>query len=181
MVEITYQMVLSTIQTIGILIGIYYYIMTLRNQNRTRQEQWLLQLYHSKADHEAMQRFFKYMEATWDDYEDYLEKYDSSVNTEYASIRHSIWNFYNSLGLIVKEGKVDINMVYSLYNWRIIAEWFKGETIIKRLREGVLGPDHNVYFEYLADEMIRMRQERGFPLPVELLHPTSTLHQELKT
>jgi len=74
MVEITYQMVLSTIQTIGILIGIYYYIMTLRNQNRTRQEQWLLQLYHSKADHEAMQRFFKYMEASWDDYEDYCAR-----------------------------------------------------------------------------------------------------------
>jgi hypothetical protein len=153
--------------------------MTLRNQDRTRQEQWFMQLYHSKTDHEAMKRFFTYMDTSWDDYEDYLAKYDSTVNQEIAAIRHSTWNFYNSIGLIVRERKVDMDTVYSLYNWRIVAEWFKWETIIKRLREGFLGSDFNESFEYIANEMIRMRQERGQSLPVELLHPTSDLIEQL--
>jgi len=40
MVEITYQMILSTIQTVGILIGIFYYVMTL-NYTKKNQEQTL--------------------------------------------------------------------------------------------------------------------------------------------
>ena len=38
MVEITYQMVLSTLQTAGILVGISYYILTLRNQRARVQK-----------------------------------------------------------------------------------------------------------------------------------------------
>jgi preprotein translocase subunit YajC len=37
MVEITYQMVMSTLQTAGILVGIFYYIMTLRNQRKNQE------------------------------------------------------------------------------------------------------------------------------------------------
>ena len=35
MVEITYQMVLSTLQTAGLLVGISYYILTQRNQQKS--------------------------------------------------------------------------------------------------------------------------------------------------
>ena len=41
MVEVTYQMVLSTVQTAGILVGIVYYVMNL-NYTRKNQEQTLL-------------------------------------------------------------------------------------------------------------------------------------------
>ena len=37
MAEITYQMVLSTLQTVGLLVGIFYYVMTL-NYSRKNQE-----------------------------------------------------------------------------------------------------------------------------------------------
>ena len=37
MAEITYQMVLSTLQTAGLLVGIFYYILTLRNAQHTRE------------------------------------------------------------------------------------------------------------------------------------------------
>ena len=37
MVEITYQMILSTIQTASLVVGIIYYITIMRNQQRTRE------------------------------------------------------------------------------------------------------------------------------------------------
>jgi hypothetical protein len=39
MVEITYQMVLSTLQTVGILEGIIYYLFIMRNSQRNQQMQ----------------------------------------------------------------------------------------------------------------------------------------------
>jgi len=35
MVEITYQMVLSTLQTIALIVGIAYYLIIMRNSQRT--------------------------------------------------------------------------------------------------------------------------------------------------
>jgi hypothetical protein len=37
MVDLTYQMVLSTIQTVGILVGIIYYLTIMRNTQKTRE------------------------------------------------------------------------------------------------------------------------------------------------
>ena len=39
MVEITYQMVLSTLQTVGILVGIIYYLTIMRNSQKNQQMQ----------------------------------------------------------------------------------------------------------------------------------------------
>ena len=37
MAEITYQMVLSTLQTVALVVGIIYYITIMRNQQKTRE------------------------------------------------------------------------------------------------------------------------------------------------
>jgi hypothetical protein len=37
MVDVTYQIVLSTLQTLALLVGIFYYVMTLRNQQRNQE------------------------------------------------------------------------------------------------------------------------------------------------
>ena len=56
MVEVTYQMVLSTLQTTGILVGIFYYIMTLNNTRKSqrltlesRQAQLFMQMLNARA------------------------------------------------------------------------------------------------------------------------------------
>lgn len=76
MAEITYQMVLSTIQTAELLVGIFYYIMTLRNQQKnqqlsleTRQAQLFMGIYNnsfaSTPYRKATSVLFK---ATWNNY-----------------------------------------------------------------------------------------------------------------
>jgi hypothetical protein len=44
MAEITLQLVLQIIQTVSLVIGIIYYLTIMRNQNRAREAQVLLQL-----------------------------------------------------------------------------------------------------------------------------------------
>ena len=56
--------------------------------------------------------------------------------------------------------------------------WFKFEAVIKRLREQRVGPEYLEDFEYLDNEMIRIRKEKGYKLlEAGYLHPSSTLKQ----
>ena len=179
MAEITYQMMLSTIQTVGILVGIFYYVMALRNQNKIRETQWIWQLLNRKTDHGVMSGFLTMLSSNWEDYDDYLRKYDSSVNLENATTRQSSWYFFDIMGIMVKQNKIDIEMIYPFYNMHVLLLWFKYETVIKVMREGVMDKDYMEGLEYLANEMIKMRKSRGLKIPTPLLHPKSTLKQTL--
>jgi hypothetical protein len=66
---------------------------------------------------------------------------------------------------------------------RSIMLWFKLETIVKGFREadGVMSAEHDfaTNFEYLANEMIKIRKENNVKLPDYWLHPKSRLRKEL--
>jgi hypothetical protein len=175
-----------TIETISIVFtglsisfAAFYYINTLRNQSRARKIEMFMRLYENRTSTDVVRRFFTVMQSNWEDYDDYLQKYDSTVNPEHAAVRNSHWAFYEGLGLLLRDGLIDRETVYTLQGVPCLLNWFKWETVIVEIRKGTLGDDWMENFEYLADEMIRMRQERGKKLPVELLHPTSTLIERL--
>ena len=52
-------------------------------------------------------------------------------------------------------------------------------TVLKELRKPPWGmPDYEENFEYLANEMIKIRKQRGLPIPYTIyIHPTSDLYQ----
>ena len=183
-----------TLQTIGILltgisltVAATYYTLTLRNSQKARKTATLMQLYQSRQDPESVHRFWRIMGLTWENYEDYLQRWGPYANpegTEEIVLITSSWNFLDGLGKMLREGLVDIDTVYDMFGHRILMVWFKFETIIQAIRieeRGGAGSDYLLNFEYLADEMIRLKKERGQELPLFFLHPTSTLHQELKT
>jgi len=73
MAEITYQMVLNTLQTAGLLVGISYYILSLRNQNRARKTQLYLQLVNKFSESEMIEARGKFIELEWSTAEDFFE------------------------------------------------------------------------------------------------------------
>ena len=164
---------------LGITASIFYYSMTLRNQNRTRETQWITQLLQRKIDQQAMVQFMEIMDAEWNDYEDFMRKYDSSVDLKHAATRNAQWSFYEMLGELVEDNRLDVDLVYKFFNMRCLLMWFKYETVIKEIRKGPLDRDYMDNFEVLAGKMIDMRKKKGLNLPLELLHPTSVLHNEL--
>lgn len=181
-----------TLQTIGILltgisltVAAAYYTLTLRNSQKARKTEMLMQLYQSRQNPESVRRFWRIMGLTWDNYDDYLHKwgpYDNPEGTEELMLITSSWNFFDGLGKILKEQLVDISTVYEMFGHRTLMVWFKFETVIQRIRveeRGGAGSDYLLNFEFLADEMIRLKKENGQELPFYFLHSTSTLRQEL--
>jgi len=82
MAEITYQMILSTLQTVGLLVGIYYYVMTLSYTRRTQQ----LTLENRRA-----QPWMQMMDTTWS--KETREAFDVLLSFGHLSDEEFLRNF----------------------------------------------------------------------------------------
>ena len=177
MVEITYQMVLSTLQTAGILVGIVYYITIMRNAQRTRelalkaqeqatetrQTQIFMRLYEQLNNAETYASWAELVNMEIDN-EEYLRKYDSSVNPVHFGKRSLHWFTYNTMGELLLMGIVKPDLIHRLSMGPIVIEmWETWEHIIKATRVREKAPDIWNGFEFLYNEMKRLRSERGYP------------------
>ena len=51
----------------------------------------------------------------WTDFEDFTNKFDSSVNMDNFEKRYSLWSFYDGMGMLLKKDLVDREMIYYLF------------------------------------------------------------------
>jgi hypothetical protein len=178
---VSYEFVGLIFTGLSISISIIYYANVLRNQNETRKTQLFMQLHQSKYEQTGLESMYTLMNLEWENFEDYMEKYGGNTgHIETASAFTSWIEYYDGIGLLAKENMIDIETVYNITHSRILFIWFKFETIIKGLREGPWGiPDYLKNFEYLANEMIKIRTEKGLPIPyISYIHPTSELYKQ---
>ena len=80
MVEIAYQMVLQILQTVGILVGIVYYITILRNSQKARQTELLFQRHKVDLDYVRSWADVLLVQE-WKNMEDLDEKYHGRLTS----------------------------------------------------------------------------------------------------
>jgi len=170
----------------GVIAGFSYYVMTVRNQNKTRQTQLFMQLYQSRYNAEGVKQFWRAVMLEWDDFDDYMKRYGPFENpeiTDELAIITAQWNYFDGLGILLKDRMLDENTVYKMIGVRILMVWFKCEAIIDKVRfqrgEPSAGGDYMEGFEYLANRMIEIRKKKGIPLPTSWIHPTTTRYKHL--
>jgi hypothetical protein len=154
---------------LGIAASILYYTMTLRNANKTQQQQLETRrtqvcttLLQNSMTEESMLRHIELLEAQFTDFDDFLEKYDSSVNPEHAAKRLTTWWRYNTLGYMIKDGLIDAGTVYNFIGPGSMLQWRKWKPIIEGLEKtGDSTPGVYEGFDYLYSEMEKIRQQRG--------------------
>ncbi len=187
MVEITYQMVLSTLQTVGLLVGIFYYVTTLRNAQKTReltlqsqeltrkaqeqaletrQAQLFMQIYQEMSSPEFYRIYNELLHMEWEDWDDYYRKYGSDNNPEAFAVRNSLHYRLNGVGLLVKADLIDVDRVYDLMRTTILWQWNKWEDIILKARELYNVPSYMEGFEFIAEEMVKESESRGVSVEV---------------
>ena len=166
MVEVTYQMVLSTIQTISLVIGISYYIIVLRNQLKSQkhvEETRKIQLLHdiSEFTSNSNNDFNTMMNMEWTDYEDFEIKYGWTNNPEGYNSRVKIWRNMNYYGLLVQDGIIDVGTYISMISDGAPIVWDKFKDIIMELRRIHDNPDFYSGMETLAEETDKFRIRKG--------------------
>jgi len=131
MVEITLPIILQILQTAGILVGIFYYIMTLRNQQKnqehskeTRKIQLLLDINKDIEGSGSGVQYNEIMDMKWDTYDDFVSKYGVENNPDAYRKRRRMWQIMHRNGLLVRDGLIDVRALVdytsggSLYMWR---------------------------------------------------------------
>ena len=156
---------LSTIRDLvaifGVIAGFSYYVITVRNASRTRKTQLAQHISEKITSLEKSLISLELLEMEWDDFDDFLRKYDSTINQDNYSKRALIWGMYNEVGVFLKQGLIDIATVYELGGTlRPLLHWKKFKPIILELRKRY---DDNTYegFEYVATEISKERVRRG--------------------
>jgi len=177
MVEITYQIVLSTLQTVALVVGIAYYLTIMRNQQKTRelalkaqehatetrQTQIFMQIYEQLNSEETAKSWAELINMKVPDYDEFLQKYDSSVNPAHYAKRAKIWYSYHAIGELLRMGIIEPDLVHRLQlSPVVIAMWENWEYIIKEIRERENFPEYGEGFEYLYHELKRLRREKGY-------------------
>lgn len=155
MVEVTYQMVLSTIQTAGILVGIFYYIMTLRNAQKSRDAQIFLQ-FSNRAGTEKWSKGIDHIrQLEFSSYED-MVKYRENNPDEWSDIRY-VFNILEDFGGLVRGGYLNINIVATTSSVLIILVWEKIQPAADELRE-TYSPRMWSEIEYLYNQIILFKK-----------------------
>jgi hypothetical protein len=157
MVEVTYQMVLSTLQTVALVVGISYYIMVLRNQQKshkhaedTRKIQLLHEINQFATDPNLPWK--EMMDMEWDDYEDFISKYGFDNNPDHYTGMIRIWRNLNLYGLLIDEGLIDISTYVRVTGVLISVLWKKFGAVIEEMRRVQDNPEHLIGMEILARE-----------------------------
>ena len=183
MAEITYQMVLSTIQTAGLLVGIFYYVTTLRNAQKTREltlqsQELTRKAQELSAETRQTQLFMNFNNQwtggirkqwneikhwEWKDYDDYIEKYGDLESQDQLL---NVGSYFEAMGVYVKEGLVSIRLV-ALFSTTVLMQFNEMfSPIAKHERVLYNQPRIGVETDYLYNVLMNYHKEHP-----ELLNP----------
>jgi len=185
MFELTYQMVLTTIQTLALLVGIIYYITIMRNQQKTRELALQSQELTRKAQEQQletrqtqlfMQLVDTYVEKgyrttalemlsdkwSWVDFDDYLKKYGPDTNPEAWNKFQLQLSHWSVQGFLVRDGLLSAENIWSWWGWVPRSLWEKFEPIIVEYRNRFEKPPKGMLhgsFEDLYYDMLDVQEK----------------------
>jgi len=169
-------MVLSTLQTAGILVGIFYYVMTLRNQRKnqeislrnqeqaleTRQAQLFMNIYNQSLTNpdfdNVVHRIIHLKWKDWDEYQALFDYTNPETRDNHLAMS-TMMSFYIGVGVIVRENLVDIRLISQLMSTRVKGFWEKVEPIVEEAREHWYSPRYGEEIEYLYNELMKYAEE----------------------
>jgi hypothetical protein len=159
---VDYQTISIVLTGIGIMIAFTYYALQIRNQNRTRQAQLLMQIYSNLDRPEKLKSLSEMLTWEFTDFEDFLEKYDPLEKPEKAYILNSFMITFEGIGTMLKEGFIDIHQVAILVGGGAVLYWSKFDQIKEDIRKHMNYPRWASETEYLYNELMKYKETHPY-------------------
>ena len=141
----------AVVAAAGVLIGVVYYILDMRNQARTRRTDLLVRLFSTLMSKDWLEAWEKVRDRETLDYNDYKEKYGFvEVNEVYL--------FLDQLGRLLQKGLIDLDLL-PLEAGQISNTHEKLDSIMKGARKKFNEPKMGQGFEYLYNELKKREQK----------------------
>ena len=158
MVDITE--ISAVIAAAGVLIGVFYYVLQMRHQEKMRKTDLVVRLYSTWVSKEFSEATLKTWNLDFKGYDDFVKKYGPwfSDTEVYAALR-MVDNFFELLSILLSSDLVDINMVGNTFGIPIETTWKKIKPLVEGGRK-IYGPYLYHNFEYLYNEMKKREQRK---------------------
>ena len=164
---ITLEQVLYIIPVLALATSLLYYAKVIQHQNKTRELQLYMQIMQKYQDPEFHHNAGHIMlNWEWTDYEDFHNKYGLNGDPESWTLFDTTMSWLDSIGLLVKRGHIDAEIVNETLFHFIERGWEKFSPIIYEMRKEMNYPHIWVNYEYLY--------KATKPLNEELRRKTST-------
>jgi hypothetical protein len=179
MVEVTYQMVLSTIQTISLIVGIAYYMTISRKQQKTRERslesqeqareaqedaletrkaQMFMQIYNESYNNDSfIDAYVRLADFNINSYDEYQKLMEDEDNKK-ASTKVAM--FYEGVGVLVREGHISIRL-FALLMTGMTRSWWERlyKSYVEEGREKRNFKRWMSESEYLYNKMMKYHEE----------------------
>jgi len=143
----------------GVLVAAIYYMLTLRYNVKARQMELCRLITSDLGSEQGCQRYAMMMNMEWKDYEDFREKHGYS-NPEMFGKWVSEWLGWENMGALIRSKVVTAENLYATGGVGPILAWEKFKDIIQSRRDAVWGQDLYVNFEFLAQEMLKIKMKK---------------------
>jgi hypothetical protein len=161
----------AVVAAVGVVIGVFYYILDMRHQSKVRQTDLVNRLYSAFLSPELMDVFMKFSALEFNDYEDYVNRYGPILSVgkhgsefnDTPELRSLLFidNFFNQVGCLLYRKLIDADLVRDVFSYRVEFFWKKAEPLIKGCRKESNQPEMGKWFEYLYNEMKKREQQVG--------------------
>jgi hypothetical protein len=171
----------DVVTILGVAAGLAYYVLTVRNQKRSRQAQLLMNLYEAYRNTESRKQSLEIQNWEWKNFEEFFQKYGNHNPEEWAKWEAKA-SFFNGIGILLKRDLIDIELLDDLLwssvnrHWNVLGmgpvlvEWRKrllerrhdldwrhdSRTTDKVLEYAEITAFHG--FDYLYDRLLEYRE-----------------------
>lgn len=139
-----------------------------KRELETRQAQMFMGIFQTTTTKEFLTDSEELIHIwNWKDYEDYDAKYGEINNLEGNGKLSYILSFFNGVGVLVQKGLIDSELIYDMKRIAIIDVWEKFSPIVREWRTRYSAPQIFGGYEFLYDELKRIRDMRRDSMNVE--------------
>ena len=145
----------------GVLVGVVYYILDVRNQAMIRKTELVTRLYsHIYGSGELQRARKKVLGITYEDYDDFVKKYGAPNSEEPVpvAIAQILYSFEEA-GVLLSKKLVDVDLIDQLMGLNILRVGTKLMPLIEEARKRLNLPRVWTNFEYLYNEMKKREQQ----------------------
>ncbi len=146
----------AAIAATGVIIGVVFALLELRNLVKTRQTDLALRLYSYFGSREFLEARRTVMELEFEDYNDYVKKYGPFGRVEAVS---QVCMFFQGMGVLLHRKLLNIGLIDDLFSSiSIEIIWEKMKPVVEGWRKQFNEPRTLEWFENLYNQLQRREQ-----------------------
>ena len=153
MVDITE--ISATVAATGVMIGVVYYLLDIRNQSKMRQTSLVMGIFSKFGSKGFQAAWQEVLNREFKNYDDYVREHGLAEVWEVAML-------FEGLGTLVHRKLVNIDVVDDLQSGPIKSTWEKMKPIVEGYRLHSSQPQFCEWFEYLYNELEKKGQRTKY-------------------